>query len=148
MSDYLGSNYDTDCKTVWSEVLKCTIEDSWGFFYKDFHRSDVIYEHATSYVMSLETYNVKCFHLVQKYIGFPVKIVIIIILTVYPYSCSWQLILWVCWCMLMFILKDKNKKIKNTYKIPKKNNQKYQKIPKKTIPINPLHFVIKITTNK
>ena len=53
--NYLRSRCDTGCKTVWSEVLKCTMEDSWGSFYKDYCRSDIIYMHAVSFVMSLES---------------------------------------------------------------------------------------------
>ena len=68
MSDYLRSNCDTGFMTVWSELLKCTMDDSWGFFYKDFCGSDVIYVHLTSFVMSLEleSHDPKCYHLVKK----------------------------------------------------------------------------------
>ena len=43
MYNYLRSNCDIGCKTVWSEVLHCTKEDLWGFFSKDSHGSDIIY---------------------------------------------------------------------------------------------------------
>ena len=33
MGHYLRSSGDIGCKTDWSEVLKCTKEDFWGFFY-------------------------------------------------------------------------------------------------------------------
>ena len=88
MSDYLRSNCDTGCKTVWSGVLKYTLEDSWDSFYKDFCESDVIHAHTMSFVTSLGSHDPKCYHLAQKYIGFPAKIVINRILTVHPYSCS------------------------------------------------------------
>ena len=57
MHDYLRSNFDTGCNTVWSEVLKYTNEDFCGLFYKDFHGGDVIYAHVTSFVMSLESHD-------------------------------------------------------------------------------------------
>ena len=47
MFDYLRSNCDIGCKTVWSEVLLCTKEDLCSSFYKEFHRSDVISVCAT-----------------------------------------------------------------------------------------------------
>ena len=73
MCDYLKSNCDTDCMTIWSEVLKCTKEDFWGFFYKDSPMNDVIYMHAMSFVMPLELRDPKCCHLVQQSIGFPLN---------------------------------------------------------------------------
>ena len=59
-------NCDTGCKTVWSGVLKYTMEDLWGSFYKDFHRNDIIHTHAMSLLMSLESCDLKCYHLTQN----------------------------------------------------------------------------------
>ena len=59
MCDYLRSNCEIDCKTVCSEVLKCTKEDFWDFLYKDFCKSDIIYMHVMSFMMLLESHDPK-----------------------------------------------------------------------------------------
>ena len=71
MCDYLTSNCDRGCKTVWSGVLKCIMEDSLGLVYRNFHRSDIIYMHVTSFMMSLESCDHKCYHLAQNTWVFP-----------------------------------------------------------------------------
>ena len=73
MSDYLRSNCDIGCKTFWSEVLLCIKEDPCGSFYKEIHGSDVIYTHATSFVMSLESHDPNSINFGAKYTGFPTK---------------------------------------------------------------------------
>ena len=74
MSDYLRSNCDIGCKTVWSEVLLCIKEDPCGSFYKKFHGSDVIYACAVSLVMLLESCYTNVVIFGAKYMGFPTKL--------------------------------------------------------------------------
>ena len=51
MFNYLRSNCDIGCKTVWSEMLLCIKEDHCGSFYKEFHGSDIMYAHALTSMM-------------------------------------------------------------------------------------------------
>ena len=55
MFSYLRSKCDLGCKTVWSAVLLCIKKDLCGSFYKELPRSDIIYMHATSFVMLLKS---------------------------------------------------------------------------------------------
>ena len=74
MFDYLRSSCDIGCKTVWFEVLLCIKEDPHSSFYKEFHRSDVIYMCATSFVMSLEPCDPSIVIFGAKYMRFPTKL--------------------------------------------------------------------------
>ena len=73
MFDYLRSNCDIGCKTVWSEVLLCIKEYPHSSFYKEFHRSDVIYVCAMSFMMSLVSHDPHSVIFGTKYTGFPTK---------------------------------------------------------------------------
>ena len=70
MFDYLRSNCDIGCKTVWSEVLLCIKEDPHSSFYKEFYRSDIIYPCATSFMISLESCDPNVVIFGTKYMGF------------------------------------------------------------------------------
>ena len=74
MSDYLRSNCDKGCKTVWSEVLLCIKEDPHCSFYMEFHRSNIVYVCAMSFVMTFDSCNPNVVILAQKHMGFPAKL--------------------------------------------------------------------------
>ena len=57
MFNYLRSSCDIGCKTVWSEVLLCMKEDPCCSFYKEFHRSDIIYPCVASSVTLLKSHD-------------------------------------------------------------------------------------------
>ena len=57
MFNYLRSNCDIGCKTVWSEVLLCIKEDLCSSFSKEYHGSDIIYMCATSFMMLLKSHD-------------------------------------------------------------------------------------------
>ena len=73
MFDYLRSNYDIGCKTVWCEVL-CIKKDPCGSFYKEFHGSDIIYVHPTSFMTSLGSCDPSLVIFGTKYMEFPAKL--------------------------------------------------------------------------
>ena len=74
MFNYLRSNCDIDCKTVWSEVLLCIKEDLHGSFYKEFYRSGMIYICATLVVMLLKSHDFSVVIFGAKHVEFPVNL--------------------------------------------------------------------------
>ena len=74
MFNFLRSNCDIGCKTVWSEILLCIKEDPHSSFYKEFCKSDIIYMHATSSVTLLKSHDPNVVIFGTKHMGFPVKL--------------------------------------------------------------------------
>ena len=86
--NYLRSNHDIGCKTVWYEVLLCIKEDICSSFYREFCRSDVIYMCMMSFMTLLKSHDPNVVIFGANTWDFLQLLVFIGISMVYPYSNS------------------------------------------------------------
>ena len=70
----LRGTCDIGCKTVLSEELLCMKEDVCGSFYKEFQGNDIIYVHATSFVMLLKSHDPSVVIFGTKHTEFPINL--------------------------------------------------------------------------